>query len=206
MLKTSKRNQLTGDIDYTDTAIIAGLTGGIRMPNNFDTVSIEQIEQRTLKIIAENNTNFTNNTNKKIYFAGPWFDDRANALYDSCKAIINSVNNVMVEIFYPRETDCKRPKYAFDTDVKQIKECDALLALVSRKDVGTAWEIGMAYALGKPIYLLGYDETTFLSHTNVMLAFTGKCFTIDYLGEFIKNGELPDKHLVHIKNEWEGIE
>ena len=61
----------------------------------------------------------------------------------------------------------------------------------------------MAYALGKPIYLLGLDSSTFLSHTNVMLAFTGKCMTIREYKKFLTNN---NPKFIKIHNDWEGIE
>ena len=90
-------------------------------------------------------------------------------------------------------------------NVNNIKDADVVVAIVCEKDVGTAWEIGMAYALGKDVYLLGYDDSTFLSHTNLMLAFTGKCFTIDKWAKFLTQG-LRNVEYVNIPNVWEGIE
>ena len=78
-----------------------------------------------------------------------------------------------------------------------------VVAFVDEKDVGTAWEIGMAYSLGKKVILLGLDETTFLSHTNVMLAFTGSCTTLRELSKLLVGKEYKT---IEIKNEWEGIE
>ena len=92
---------------------------------------------------------------------------------------------------------------AFNKNVENVKDCDVLVALVSRKDCGTSWEIGMAHALNKKVILLGYDDTTFLSHTNVMLAFTGVCTTIDNFANVLCDEEFKT---VKINNDWEGIE
>ena len=46
-----------------------------------------------------------------------------------------------------------------------------MIALVSSKDVGTAYEIGYAKALDKQVVLLCYNEDDFKSTTNIMLAF-----------------------------------
>ena len=144
-------------------------------------------------------------TNRKIYLAGPWFSEKANILYQYVTSIIThsftyTCNN---EIFIPKNAQNKTPKDAFDKNVKHIMNCDLLLALVDEKDVGTAWEIGMAEALDKQIILLGYDESTFLSHTNVMLAFTGKCLLIEDLFKFLTGQSVK---FVEIKNSWEGKE
>ena len=80
-----------------------------------------------------------------------------------------------------------------------------LIALISRKDVGTAWEIGYAMALGKKIYLVAFDEDCFTSKTNLMLAFSGRCFTIDKLAKFLVEG-LDSADYVYIDRKWEEVE
>jgi nucleoside 2-deoxyribosyltransferase len=55
-----------------------------------------------------------------------------------------------------------------------------VLAQISEKDIGTAFEIGYARALGKDIVLVGFDEKDFERKTNLMLAFAAdQCITID---------------------------
>ena len=49
--------------------------------------------------------------------------------------------------------------------------CDMLIAFISEKDSGTAFEIGYAKALDKQVVLLCYNEDDFKSTTNIMLAF-----------------------------------
>lgn len=184
----------------------AGKSGKARMVNNFDFLDINVLKEKLSDVV--NKALYEEPTNKtKIYFAGPWFDERAMVLYQCCEKIMTKLeNDCGIYVFFPKNAVSKTPLEAFERNVKEIQECDILIALVSRKDVGTAWEIGVAYALGKPIYLLGFDETTFLSHTNVMLAFTGKCLTIDNLKMFLEYKDIPEQRFVHIKNEWEGIE
>ena len=183
-------------------------TGNARFPNKFDSDSLENFNDYLKWCMRESADELCNGKKDrlpKIYFAGPWFDTRANELYDSCYKICRMFKN-NYDVYFPREEPSNdTPKDAFMNNVTHIDEADIIIAMVSRKDVGTAWEIGMGYALRKEIYLLGYDETTFLSHTNVMLAFTGKCFTLDKLGKFLNNNMKPED-FVTIKNEWEGIE
>lgn len=183
-------------------------TGKVRMPNKFDSDSLENFNDY-LKWCKRECADELCNGNKvkipKIYFAGPWFDTRANELYNVCYEICKMFNK-NYDVYFPREEASNdTPKDAFLNNVNHIKCADVVIALVSRKDVGTAWEIGMAYALNKEIYLLGYDESTFLSHTNVMLAFTGKCFTLENLGKFLNNS-MKEQDFITIKNVWEGIE
>lgn len=181
-----------------------GKTGPVKMINNFDTISMDELHQNCNRAIYKSVEFNPEAKRRKIYFAGPWFDEKASTLYDACQIIEQSVNT-RYDFFYPRNQVNETPEDAFKTNVKYIRECDILIALVSRKDVGTAWEIGMAYAMNKPVYLLGYDATTFLSHTNVMLAFTGKCIILDKYAKFLTVG-LSDDEFVNIENKWEGIE
>lgn len=143
---------------------------------------------------------------KRIYFAAPWFTDKAKALYNYCRevdAFADELNKYA--IFYPMCMDVCSPEQAFTGDVTEILACDVLIALVDDKDIGTAWEIGMAYALGKPIYLMGFDESTFEKRTNLMLAFSGKCFTVDKLYKFLTCG-LEEDEFVNIEKKWEVLE
>ena len=185
-----------------------GKTGNVRFPNKFDSDSLENFNDYLKWCVGESTDELSKGKKSrlpKIYFAGPWFDTRANELYNSCYKICKIFKN-NYDIYFPREEPSNdTPKDAFMNNVAHIRNSDIIIAMVSRKDVGTAWEIGMAYALNKEIYLLGYDETTFLSHTNVMLAFTGKCFTLNKLGKFLNNDMKP-KDFVTIENVWEGIE
>ena len=185
----------------------AGKTGAIKMPNNFDEESMDVITGKCMRVCNQAAADYNSKVyKKKIYFAGPWFDERAAVLYSCCQNIERAIKlRNKYSIYYPKEEVNNTPHDAFLKNVTHIHDCDVVVALVSRKDVGTAWEIGMAYALGKPVYLLGYDRSTFLSHTNVMLAFTGKCFTIDKYAKFLVEG-LTESEFVKIDNEWEGIE
>lgn len=184
-----------------------GKTGPVKMPNNFDTDNLDTMVSKLMRIETQSAVDYASkNYKQKLYFAGPWFDTRAKLLYDACQRIAKDVEpDSKYNIFYPKNEENETPKDAFNKNVEKIADCDALVALVSRKDVGTAWEIGMAYALGKPVYLLGYDYTTFLSHTNVMLAFTGACFTINKFAKFLVEG-LDNDDYIQINNDWEGIE
>lgn len=184
-----------------------GMSGSIRVPNNFDNHTNEQFDKsltESYNKCADSIAYPYEQCKKKIYFAGPWFDKRSDKMYDCCKNIFKMFNK-SYEVYFPREEVNKTPMEAFMKNVNNIKDCDILIALVSKKDTGTAWEIGMAYSLNKKIYLLGYDETSFISHTNVMLAFTGKCFTLNKLGKFLTN-TITQNDFIAIENDWEGIE
>ena len=146
---------------------------------------------------------------KKIYFAAPWFDDKSKSLYAYCQSIyeyLKSMGQLKASVFFPKDVQHEKPVDTFENDVKCVKECDVLVALVDKKDVGTAWEIGMAYALNKPIYLIGLDESTFSSKTNLMLAFTGKMITIDKWADFLTGNLIDSEDCLARENSWEGLE
>ena len=144
----------------------------------------------------------------RIYVAGPWFDDRSQKLYDAIVWICNRYKQPYMEFFFPREHYSETPMDAYKLNVKNIRKCDEVIALVHTKDSGTAWEIGMATALRKKITMVGYDSSSFLSHTNVMLAFSGKPITLAKLADHIYNGDYGEDNssMVDIPNTWEGKE
>lgn len=147
-----------------------------------------------------------NVSTKNLYFAGPWFSKKAATLNDACKKIYNECKTKSkYKIFFPNDHTFEEPKQAFEEDVNQIHKCDVVVAMIDDKDVGTAWEIGMAFALNKDIYLLGLDETSFKRKTNLMLAYTGKCFTLDKWHKFLTSG-LGHDDFVNINKCWEAIE
>ncbi len=104
----------------------------------------------------------------KIYLAGPDIFRKNAKAYS--KFLKNICNNYGHESLCPldNEVDLQNPnasKIIFDANFKMIKECDAVLANMEpfrgpSIDVGTAWEIGAAKALGKKIIL--YNSTNIL--------------------------------------------
>lgn len=171
----------------------------------FDCLTTEELSKKLLHI-STLSTDYSNKTKLNIYMAGPWFDNSALMLYNTIKDIDKRLANVSnFNIYYPKDNNMTTPKATFNSNVNAIDECDIVIALIDRKDVGTAWEIGMAYALNKEIYLLGYDKSSFTTKTNLMLAFTGRCFTLDKFAKFLTVG-LQEEDYVTIGETWEGIE
>lgn len=141
---------------------------------------------------------------KKIYFAGPWFDDFADRFYEDVKRIVDS--NGSYSVFYPKYQTETEPKKVFDGNVTNLTDCDLVVALVERKDTGTAWEIGMAYVLGKPMYLVVADEESCKkSKTNLMLAMAGKFISYDKLHKVL-DGTADASDFINFENGWRNIE
>lgn len=144
---------------------------------------------------------------KKLYVAGPWFDEKAEALMINVKEAFRQYESVSAwEPYYPNEHTKDSPMDTFIDNVNQIRSCDAVLALISRKDIGTAFEIGFARGLGRPIYILVLDDTDFYSKTNIMLAYsTDKIIQFKDLWKFII-GKLRYTDLITLNDSWEDKE
>lgn len=135
-----------------------------------------------------------------IYLASPWFDEEAKSFCEEVEEFIISESR---EAYFPRRNQFDSALETFYSNVNNISNCDLLVALVLRKDVGTAWEIGMAYSKDIPIILVGKDENTFNSKTNLMLAMCGTCMTFDEFKKYLTNEKL--FNVIKFDN-WEGIE
>lgn len=144
---------------------------------------------------------------RKLYFAGPFFTDKAKAFQ---KGIINlwdkieRVNRFSYG-FFPMLSKEDTPAAIFNNNIKMLDECDEMLAFVSEKDVGTALEIGYFIAKGKPVTLLVYHKSDFLSHTNLMLSFGAKAIETSKLYKFFTTG-CSEEDYIKVENVWEGIE
>ena len=114
---------------------------------------------------------------------------------------------MLYEFVFPKNNNTgKSPKEVYDDNYQNIVKCDGMIALISRKDVGTAYEIGLANAYKKPVCLVGFDESCFNSKTNVMLAFSSDvCIGLKSLVKYVSN-VLDTDDLVIINDEWEGKE
>lgn len=146
------------------------------------------------------------NNTYKLYFAGPWFTEKSCMMYDYCKDVYEAVKErSCYEVYFPRDYQYATPKETFDANVKQIQECDFLVAMISEKDVGTAWEIGLAQGLKKPIVYIVYDETCLDIKTNIMLSNASNfAFGISDWHKFLKEGVI--KAFKYNNETWEGKE
>lgn len=148
------------------------------------------------------------NPRKTIYIAAPWFDEKADLLLNTVENILTMCpNKLMYDFVFPKNNNVdKSPKEVYDDNVNNIVKCDGMIALISRKDVGTAYEIGLANAYKKPLCLVGFDESCFNSKTNVMLAFSSDCcIELKNLVKYVTNN-LAVEDVIQITDEWEGKE
>ena len=147
----------------------------------------------------------------KMYVAGPWFTEYAKAQLDYFKKIYNEVkddaNLCRYKCYFPDEHNTGSAIDTFNSNIRVIDESDCLVALISEKDVGTAFEIGYARHKDIPIMLIGENEETFKSKTNIMIAFASDkwCITNKQLYNLFK-GNIGRDDCVYISDDWEGKE
>ena len=98
----------------------------------------------------------------KIYLAGPFFTEFQRAAVKKYAQVLRDSGNevyVPMEHFIENGEEMLNSDWArkvFEEDVKAINHCDKVVALYEglTSDTGTAWEIGYAYGIKKPVVLL----------------------------------------------------
>lgn len=109
----------------------------------------------------------------QVYIAAPFFNEGQLKIVEEIKAKLSSER---VGFFSPKDESMFKqgddPKTILDLNCKAIRDASYVIVVTDDKDVGTIWEAGYAYALGKPILYvwLGYDRTM---KFNIMLAASG---------------------------------
>lgn len=108
------------------------------------------------------------------YLAGPLFDEGERWYMERLDATVRSAG---IDTFLPHRDN--PPKTAdnvrqiFDNDRLAIDRCNVVVACLNgvATDDGTAWEIGYAHAIGRPVYGLYTDwRTRFAGETvNLMI-------------------------------------
>lgn len=97
----------------------------------------------------------------KIYFAGPLFSSAEREWNVVLRDRLVAAGH---EVFLPQEqeVDNRTPELTFRADVTHVDWSDALVAIMDGEDPdsGTCWEVGYAYAKGKPIVMVRTDFRT----------------------------------------------
>ena len=102
---------------------------------------------------------------KTVYLAAPLF---SGAELDFNRKLRDKIKKAGFDVFLPQEgsnnikDEKNRQKIIFDKNLAAIDKADILVAVLDGADVdsGTSWEIGYAYALGKPVLGLRTDFRT----------------------------------------------
>ena len=103
----------------------------------------------------------------KIYLASPFFNLKERTCMETVLKVLRASN---FEVFAPYEfviddawnlSNEVWGKQIFQGDVKEIDECDIVVAINHglHSDSGTAFEIGYAFAKQKPIFVVYFEET-----------------------------------------------
>lgn len=131
----------------------------------------------------------------KVYLAGGWFNSEQEKILDEIEKLLTKYDNLLV--YSPRkQTQFKsgsKPtrktcEIVFNNNIVAIEDCDIMIASTEGKDMGTVFEIGVAYQLGKPIIAIYFHNEPF----NLMLeeaAIGGVVINkeqLDYILAFIK--------------------
>lgn len=123
---------------------------------------------------------------KNVYLAAPEFNEKQKELFDLVKLKLQC-NETVGNIFEPLAEENQHNelqfgsniwKYTvFQQDIDAIKNSDCVVAIVDFlekdgeiiPDPGTTWEIGYAYALNKPVYLVTEEENPNNKVLNLMI-------------------------------------
>lgn len=122
-----------------------------------------------------------------FYLASPFFKD---SQIQREEAVKNALRKEGYTVYSPRENGVLTPDATDEVRTKIFKEnCEAIqkshriLAITDEKDIGTIWEAGYAYGIGKEIVY--YAETLGNNPFNVMLGKSG-------IGIFTRYSDLMD--------------
>lgn len=98
----------------------------------------------------------------KIYLASPLFTPAERAHVQEVAYMLRKKGH---SVYVPMENEIENAweisnaewgKRVFDEDVKAIRNCDKVVAIYYGlySDSGTAWEMGFAYGIGKPVEVI----------------------------------------------------
>ncbi|NOR16371.1 nucleoside 2-deoxyribosyltransferase [candidate division WOR-3 bacterium] len=133
---------------------------------------------------------------RNVYLAAPLFSD---AECDFNSMLSDELEGIGMSVFLPQEhsndsnsEQDARQESIFSKNVAAIDKADILVAVLDGVDVdsGTAWEIGYAYALGKPVYGLRTDFRTLGIEGVVNLMIERSVVLCTSLGELLERLEL----------------
>ena len=105
----------------------------------------------------------------KVYLASPFFNQEER---DNVERVAKYWRDKGFEVYVPMEHEIENgwempnntwARKVFVEDRNAIRECDFLLAITygMNDDAGTAWEIGFAYGIGKPVFVIPINQTTY---------------------------------------------
>ena len=142
----------------------------------------------------------------KVYISSGWFDKKQRKCLDILETYLQKNENF--EVYSPRlnlklestATMAERKK-CFAENLKHIRQADLIVSSIEGKDMGTLWENGYAFALGKKIIYTWFTAPKD-KKINLMLSMSGiKTFTNEATFFFFIN-QLTKKKLRKMKTEF----
>lgn len=137
----------------------------------------------------------------KIYLASPFFNELE---VEKVKQVSEILDNKGLVVFSPMENQMEHLEggtrhwsiETFINDKKFIDSCDVVVAIYhgNYSDSGTAWEMGYAYGINKPVITIHVGNNSNLmvhegSHANLTLDEL-KLYDFDMLGSKTYTGEM----------------
>lgn len=108
----------------------------------------------------------------KVYLAGGWFSENQDRVLTQIEEILSNYN--CFKVYSPRrQTQFKsgtKPskeicEIVFNNNIVAIEDCDIMIASTEEKDMGTVFEMGIAFQLEKPIIAVYFHKEPY----NLML-------------------------------------
>ncbi|WP_413626950.1 nucleoside 2-deoxyribosyltransferase [Fructilactobacillus vespulae] len=124
----------------------------------------------------------------QIYLASPFFSDEQIKRIEVVEQALSD-NKTVVDFFSPRKNqEASHPEFTkpwakeiYQKDIDNVKACDAVVAIIDFEgkhvDSGTAYEIGAAVAMGKPVIVFQEKD----NNVNLMIS--------ESLHAYLKTGE-----------------
>lgn len=135
---------------------------------------------------------------KKIYLAGPFFNEKETALINEFAARLREKYEVFVPMEHTAEGDVPEGSFAwgkeiFDIDVRGLEGADFVVALDHgfTSDAGTAWETGYAYAKGKPSYIVAVGDASPVRSLMLLHGCTRYFASLDDLLDYLEGKDTP---------------
>lgn len=136
---------------------------------------IDEIVGHTILSEIEGDVTIERKFKYDFYLASPFFTEEQKERENAVKTILRSRG---YRVFAPMENGIiegtSHPDFCkeiFQANVEAIQDSHTVLAITDGKDMGTIWEAGYAYGIGKPVVY--YAETLGKNPFNIMLSESG---------------------------------
>jgi nucleoside 2-deoxyribosyltransferase len=114
----------------------------------------------------------------KIYLASGWFNEEQMRRVQMAEEVLEKAGH---EVFSPRKQQNEHLEFGtkewreatFNSDVDHINWADIIVAVYNEEDAGTMWELGYAYAKGKPAIVINEDG---METMNLMISDSLECY------------------------------